>query len=224
MGYVYRYICPARGAWTVYIGKVTSLRYSTGLSALKERDREHKIKDKWRKDYSPLILQYIETISDADADIFETWLISYYQQTGQLQNDSKTRWGTSELDLSDHFFGKWKEFGSDLLADNTLQGPLLTDAQNPTYRTLDVLKRESFQRFLDLEKDKIHEFKYAEWGWHSFTSLPPCNGVYNVRLGKYERHDTLLYIRHHFRLGSNMRIAEDVRMWQTNPRGCRICW
>ena len=56
-----------------------------------------------------MLLQYIELDNHTDADIFETWLIQYYD-TGQLYNKAKTGWGKSSIDLYSRIFGRWRNF------------------------------------------------------------------------------------------------------------------
>ena len=112
MPYVYRYIDMNRKE-VVYVGKVTTyydMDATCVNDGLVKRHAQHQRED-WYKSIGDenLLLQYIQLKSHVDADIAETWLISYYD-TGQLFNKSKTGWGACTWDLYPHLFGKWKNF------------------------------------------------------------------------------------------------------------------
>ena len=109
MPYIYRYI-DLQKEEVCYVGKVTTYddnRYETGLG---KRHAQHK-REEWYKKIGDenLLLQYIQLGNHTDADIFETWLIQYYD-TGQLYNIAKTGWGKSSIDLYSCIFGRWRNF------------------------------------------------------------------------------------------------------------------
>lgn len=111
MPYVYRYIDLEKEE-VVYVGKVTTY-YDTDILAkdgLLSRHSQHQ-RESWYKEIGDdnLMLQYIQLGSHTDADIYETWLISFYD-TGQLVNKAKTNWGESNLDLYTCIFGRWRNF------------------------------------------------------------------------------------------------------------------
>ena len=109
MPYIYRYIDLGKKE-CVYVGKVTRHK-DIGYDPLGDRHRQH-TREQWYKDIGKdnLLLQYIELDSHTDADILETWLISYYNHTGQLQNKAKVGWGKSAIDLSKHIHNLWKNY------------------------------------------------------------------------------------------------------------------
>ena len=125
MPYIYRYI-DIENEEVVYIGKVQGVN-DMWNNPLKKRHNQHK-HDEWYKQIGNknLIMQYIELNNHADADILETWLISKYANTGQLKNKAKTRWGESNLELSDEVFGKWKTYGKNIaLTENAIKSEML---------------------------------------------------------------------------------------------------
>lgn len=104
MAYIYRYIDLCKQE-VCYIGKVTK----DGIDNLYKRHSQHK-RESWyleRGGVENIVCQYIETKTHADADIFETYLISFYD-TGQLENRAKTGWGKPSIDLFDEIFGRWR--------------------------------------------------------------------------------------------------------------------
>lgn len=104
MPYVYRYI-DIKAEEVIYVGKVTGHKDMYNDPLLK-RHEQH-CREGWYRDRADdIIMQYIETKSHVDADMLESWLISYYD-TGQLINKAKTGWGKSDIDLSSLFFGHW---------------------------------------------------------------------------------------------------------------------
>lgn len=110
MPYVYRYI-DLQKEEVCYVGKVTTYEdLGTAYNGLVKRHSQHKTDDWYKKiGGENLLLQYIRLESHTDADIFETWLIQYYD-TGQLYNIAKTGWGKPSIDLSLCIFGKWRNF------------------------------------------------------------------------------------------------------------------
>lgn len=108
MAYVYRYI-NLKKAEVCYVGKVTK-DSDFGYDPLLARHEQHKRED-WYKAIGNenLVLQYIELDSHVDADIYETWLIQFYD-TGQLVNKAKTGWGRSRIDLYSAIYGHWRTF------------------------------------------------------------------------------------------------------------------
>ncbi len=112
MPYIYRYI-NLKDEETVYVGKVTTYYDQDATcpyDGLVKRHEQHQ-RETWYKDIGDenLLLQYIQLSSHTDADIYETWLIQYYD-TGQLFNKAKKGWGSSEIDFSPAIFGKWRNF------------------------------------------------------------------------------------------------------------------
>ena len=116
MPFVYRYIDLDKEE-VVYIGKVTKGDLFNDFIPLQNRHEQHK-REEWYKNASDsMVMQYIETETHADADILETWLISYYD-TGQLVNKAKTGWGKPMFDLSSVVFGKWRTYGRGTLHED----------------------------------------------------------------------------------------------------------
>jgi hypothetical protein len=113
MAFIYRYI-DVKKRETIYVGKVKGEK-DVFNDPLRRRHEQHK-KDAW---YNPnsVIMQYIECESHTDVDILETWLINYYDKTGQLVNKGKSGWGTSQMDLWPLVDGKWKLFNDYLKVD-----------------------------------------------------------------------------------------------------------
>ena len=107
MPYVYRYIDLDK-CEVVYIGKVTKYK-DFCTDPLLARHKQHTREEWYKGAEQNIVMQFVEVDSNTDADIFETWLISYYD-TGQLVNKAKTEWGKSALDLRYCFFGKWRTF------------------------------------------------------------------------------------------------------------------
>lgn len=107
MPYVYRYIDLDKRE-VVYIGKVTKDK-DFGTDPLLVRHKQHTREEWYKGAEQNIVMQFMEVDSNTDADIFETWLINYYD-TGQLKNKGKTGWGKSALDLRDCFFGRWRTF------------------------------------------------------------------------------------------------------------------
>lgn len=97
MPYVYRYIDMNKDE-VVYVGKVTKEKQDE-YDPLKNRHLQHK-REEWYKEigFKDLCMQYIEVASPVDADIYESFLISYYN-TDQLVNKAKTGWGNSRLKI-----------------------------------------------------------------------------------------------------------------------------
>lgn len=114
MPYIYRYIDMQKEE-VCYIGKVTTYDDYGKIDGLEKRHSQHR-REKWYKEIGDenLILQYIKLDNHTDADIFETWLIQYYD-TGQLYNIAKRGWGKSSIDFYSAIFGKWKNFGENYL-------------------------------------------------------------------------------------------------------------
>ena len=109
MAYVYRYIDIIKEE-VVYVGKVTKNK-NENYDPLTNRHNQHK-RDEWYKSNpNNIAMQYIENLSPVDADILESWLISYYD-TDQLANKGKTGWGKSDLDLSKFCDYQWKNYGN----------------------------------------------------------------------------------------------------------------
>lgn len=94
MAYVYRYIDMNKRE-CVYIGKVMG-DADIYVNPLERRHEQHK-RDDWYKEIGDenLLLQFTRVPTHADADILETYLISQYEDTGQLKNKAKVGWGKS---------------------------------------------------------------------------------------------------------------------------------
>ena len=80
MACVYRYRACDQ---IVYIGRAQSLE---------KRNQQHKY-DPWWKDYQELILETIDGLSDAEADMLETYFIARHHPK---ENVAKTSWGTAK--------------------------------------------------------------------------------------------------------------------------------
>lgn len=97
MAYVYRYLRPKSEA-VVYIGKTSG----DTIDSLVSRIRAHASEDSFKRETpkSGFIIQYIEGLTAADADILETALINQDIYPPKL-NKAKTSWGESGfVDLS----------------------------------------------------------------------------------------------------------------------------
>ncbi len=103
MSFVYRYIDLDKEE-VVYIGKVNG----DELDCLTRRHEQHK-RDSWYNDST--IMQFKRLRTPADADMAETYLISYYAHTGQLANIAKTSWGRSTYYL-ENMHGHWSDYAS----------------------------------------------------------------------------------------------------------------
>ena len=98
MAFVYRYIDIEKNK-VIYIGKVSGEAMD---KPLEKRNKQHKSNDFWYKDHGGdknVMLQFIELENAADADIYETILISKGDQK-YLENKSKTGWGTATFNLN----------------------------------------------------------------------------------------------------------------------------
>lgn len=98
MAFVYRYIDIDKNK-VAYIGKVTG---EAENNALTKRHKQHKSTDYWYGEHGGdenLMLQFIELPSAADADIYETILISKGDQE-YLENRAKTGWGDVSFNLN----------------------------------------------------------------------------------------------------------------------------
>ena len=89
MSFVYRYVDEA--GTVRYVGKVSGVTAMRLKRRIGEHANEEGFDPSWR-------VEYIGDLTDADADILETWLISKYPQE-PLINRAK-RWGASEISLA----------------------------------------------------------------------------------------------------------------------------
>lgn len=97
MAYVYRYMRP-KSETVVYIGKTSG----DTIDSLVSRIRAHASEDSFKREAprTGFIIQYIEGLTAADADILETALINQCPYPPKL-NKAKTSWGKSGfVDLS----------------------------------------------------------------------------------------------------------------------------
>lgn len=109
MAYVYRYLLP-KSETVVYVGK-TNGDDSVALTA---RIRAHANEDGF-KQHAPktgYVVQYIDGLSAADADILETALINQGDKP-PLLNRGKTNWGRSGLVRLDGL--EWKTWSAPLI-------------------------------------------------------------------------------------------------------------
>ena len=102
MAYVYRYLLP-ESETVVYIGKTSG----DDPAALKARISAHANEDKFKahEPKSGYVVQYIDGLSAADADVLETALINHDDKP-PLLNIGKTNWGRSGLVRLDSL--EWK--------------------------------------------------------------------------------------------------------------------
>ena len=106
MAFVYRYLLP-KSETVVYIGKTSG----DDPAALKARISAHANEDGFKK-HKPktgYVVQYIDGLSAADADILETALINENDRPPQL-NRGKTNWGRSGLVRLDGL--EWKTWSA----------------------------------------------------------------------------------------------------------------
>lgn len=109
MAYVYRYLLP-KSETVVYIGKTSG----DDPAALKARISAHANEDKFKANEpkTGYVVQYIDGLSAADADILETALINQGDNPPLLNRD-KTNWGRSGLVRLDGL--EWKTWSAPLI-------------------------------------------------------------------------------------------------------------
>lgn len=108
MSFVYRYV-DASEMECIYVGKVSGSEFESLLS----RHKQHK-HDCWYSQHGGndnVFMEYVEFETAADADIYETALISFYCERcpEQLSNKGKMYWGKQSFVDIDSVRG-WKLF------------------------------------------------------------------------------------------------------------------
>lgn len=114
MAYVYKYIdiTQENNYRIVYIGKVTRKRFNE-IDGLMERHAQHKAEEWYKKiGEDNLICEYMHMDSDADADIYETYLIALIEDIKEQKKKQAQESGSEDFHENDwELFNKAKRWG-----------------------------------------------------------------------------------------------------------------
>lgn len=182
MAYVYRYLLP-KSETVIYIGKASG----DDSSALTARIRAHANEDKF-KEHEPksgYVIQYIDGLTAADADILETALINR-ENKPPLLNRGKTNWGRSGLVRLDGL--EWKTWSAPLIY-RIMRSPLekwaLPDHPEARY-VCDCCERIQKQGDFNSPRYVNIEVRAASGYYASFTWLcDECSEVVSKALKDY---------------------------------------
>ena len=182
MSYVYRYVDAEKGE-CIYVGKVNGCN-DIGVDPLSRRHNQHK-RDDWYKDHGGaenVFMEICEFEPQAEADIFETAMIAFYSETGQLEKKAKL-WG--KQNIVDVQKQTWIPYGSKW-AKVAGEDPIDYLVEETTRKAKEYINRAFYEKDVDITTiglvvaDKVTEalrdYKTAHLAFISSRKAPYLRG------------------------------------------------